>query len=237
MQALLLGLSNAFSVSTVVQMEAEVSVVGTADDISPVLRAPELFGPVGAPSGVLRETRQYSLATATLPIQAGRSWMTTLLTAANPSQQAFVRLPLLFQPSFVQHDFEVAESYQGYVPSSWLKLALPGGVLDLPITRTGSPPDSPDGGLAVIPVPLPFRPQPPALGPQAGFGAEFVVSPAMPSGSPDNIAAEIEAALRWTYRVALTTSVAAQDRLFFDAIYNGQSGRPRCAATAVRGAR
>lgn len=232
-QALLVALANAFSVSTVVQMQADVTVVGSPDDLSPMLRAPELYGPVTtadqasprtpSPSA---EAQQYSLSIATLPIEAGRSWMTTLLTVANPSEQASVRLPLMFQPSFMQHDFDLGETYQGYVPSSWLKFALPGGMLNLPITRAGSPPGSPDDGVAVIPVPLPFRPQSPVLLSQAGFGAEMASPPVpfdSPPGSPDTVAAEITAALQWTYQVKLATSIAAQDQLFFDAIYNGQS--------------
>ena len=71
------------------------------------------------------------------------------MSVAQPDQHVNLVLPLDYEVSYMQHDFETDEAQDGYVPSSWLKFALPGAPpLVVPITAQ---PGSPDGG-AIMPI-------------------------------------------------------------------------------------
>lgn len=215
-QALLENLSSAYTVSTIIQTPANVTVHGIADNVSPQ-QAPQLYGSLqqpsqGSPQNGSDDTKLYQFTPVTLDLATGTQWATSLLTVAKPGDQSCIALPLQYQVSYLQHDFEPDESQHGYVPSSWLKFVLPDSApLVMPITAVGSPQD-----MATIPIPLPFEPPLPMLVSQQGLG----VAMSSPSSSPGSLADEIAQALQWCYQVQVSLDLKDQDRFYFDFIRN-----------------
>ena len=70
-------------------------------------------------------------------------------------------LPLKYEVSYLQHEFQPDDAYLGYVPSSWLKFALP----------ASAPLDMPIADAAVLPIPLIQRPVTQVLARQGATGA------------------------------------------------------------------
>lgn len=209
-QSLLNTLASAYTVSTIVQASADVTVTGNPDDTSPVLAPPELFGALvsAAAASPPAPSTPYTLSSSPLPLANGKQWLTSLLTVAQPEDLATVTAELEFAVSYMQHDIDTAEAHDGFVPSSWIKFAIPG---DETLVRRVSAKHAP----TVIPVPLPFKPPIPVLKSQIAVAAQ------MPA-SPKSIEAEITEALSWDYDVALSVDLASQDELFFDITYNSQ---------------
>lgn len=205
-QVLLSTLSSAYTVSTIVQSPAQVTLTATPSPILSPARAPRLYGTVGplALSSPV-EARQYTLTPGELELIPGANFMTTLLTVTNPSGMASISMPLDYQVSYLQYDFLVEDAYLDYIPSSWLKFALPSAPpLQIPIAVD-----------ATLPVPLPFVPQSPTLA-----GQQAVAAPIPSGGSPGDITGEIENALLWNYQTQIVPNWSAQDVLFFDVTYN-----------------
>ena len=214
-QALLTALSSAFTVSTIAQIAATVKVAGrTEDKASPNLYPPSLFGNVGPPptgspagGGSPNAASQYTISSGELNIASGRQWMTTLISVAQPKEQAELEMPLAYEVSYLQHDFEPGQEFLGYVPSSWLKFALPGAPpLNMPITDE-----------AHIPIPLALYPQAPVLIGQSAAPAA-IGSPSV--SSPNDIETEIGQALEWVYQAQFGHDWAKQDQLYFTVTYN-----------------
>jgi hypothetical protein len=205
-QAMLDTLASAFTVTTIVQIPAAISVNGSAAAESPGV-APRLFGNIGASnaSPTTGATSPYSLSSGNLELVSGDGWLTTLLTVAQAERQGQLVLPLNYQVSYLQHDFDPDEGYLGYIPSSWLKFALP----------VAAPLDMPVCSAAVLTVPLIFRPVAPILTQQAASDA-----PLPSPSSPQSAQQEIAQAMRWIYRASMALSLAAQDALYFDVSYN-----------------
>jgi hypothetical protein len=224
-QAMLDTLASAVTVSVVAQAEAELSVIGQADGISPARgRPPEFYGRVGTPAVIqsphaptspgASTTNVYTISPGRLNVANGTQWGSVLISVAQPGQHVNLTLPLDYEISYMQHDFETAEIQDGYVPSSWLKFAIPGArPLVLPISEQPAHPD----GVAVVPIPLPYEPAAPVLLAQSGFGSGNVTSPS----SPIDLSALIAAALVWTYQIEQSADLAAQDTLYFDVTFNG----------------
>lgn len=225
-QEMLVSLSSAFTISTIVQARAEVKVIGKAEAGSPAPQPPRLYGSVGpnvtnSPSagGSPSPLSQYTISPGELDLKTGEQWLTTLVTVAQPGEHAQLQLPLAYELSYVQHDFKQEE--MGYTPSSWLKFVLPGAP---PLSMTISP-------CAQIPVPLIFFPEPPLLISQMAVAA----NPVSPSGgSPQSIADEIAEALEWNYRVELAHNWSLQDELYFDVTFNQTMAEPKAFAASRR---
>jgi hypothetical protein len=212
-QAMLAQLSSAFEVTTVSQIRATVGRKAGGSPASPAY-APQLYGRVAPPDAQKTPTQPasgnqpaYTISNGALPLNPGTGWMSLLVTATNPGGQAQFDLPLEYQVSYLQHDFEPTEEYLGYVPSSWLKFAIPAAE---PLTMPVTPFDE----TVAFPVPLIFNPPTPVLANQSAEGAT-IVSPT--GGSASTI---IEEALNWLYSVDLSLALSAQDQLFCDITYN-----------------
>jgi hypothetical protein len=211
-QAMLTALASAFTVTTIVQIPATVTVAGSTAPESPGV-APRLFGNIGSPDASPSTGRSspYSLSGGNLDLSAGAGWMTTLLTVAQAESQAELALPLEYQVSYLQHDFEPGDAYLGYIPSSWLKFAIPDAApLQMSIASE-----------AILPIPLIFQPAAPMLSLQSATAAPLV----SPSGQ-GTAEQEIAAAMRWIYSAELQLNLASQDTLYFDVTYNGASKSP-----------
>lgn len=205
-QAMLDTLASAFTVTTIVQIPAAISITGSPPAESPGV-APRLFGNIGGgdASPASDRTSPYCLSSGNLELAGGGGWLTTLLTVAQAERQARLVLPLDYRVSYLQHDFDPGEEYLGYIPSSWLKFALPAAApLDMPVCNA-----------TVLPVPLIFRPVAPILSRQSASDAPLP-SPSIPQSAQQ----EIAQAMRWIYRAGMVLALAAQDALYFDVSYN-----------------
>lgn len=189
-QASLSTLGSAYTVSSIVQVPATVKVAGDAERDATV--PPRFFGPVTAAGPV-------TTTTATLPMRAtsadAPSFLTFLVTATEPNAATDVVMdPTTYAPRFVEHRIDVADRDYGYVPSQWLRVALPreDDFLDMRLGRVDAP------------VPVRRVPSPPSLTEQTATQS--------PPGASD---------FAWDYGVGLTLlDVAAQDALWLDVTYN-----------------
>lgn len=204
-QALLERLASAYDVSTVLQVAAEVHVQGTADAASPT-RPPELFGSLLPQETTASDARQYAITGGSLVLETGPQWLTSLVSVSNPSLQSHLDLSPGFSATFLQHDFDIADANDGYVPSSWLKFILP--------DRAPLVVKSIAGALS-IPIPLPFQPSLPRL-----LGQSATAASVSPTGG-GSVAQIIEEALGWAYSAEVAVNVGAQDQLYMDVQYNG----------------
>ncbi|MDB4916776.1 MAG: hypothetical protein JWM95_4420 [Gemmatimonadetes bacterium] len=205
-QALLSTLSSAYTVSTIVQVPATVTLGATPSPDTDPKRAPRLYGSVGPNAdATTQQEREYTLTPGELELIPGSTWMTSLLSVTTPGEAAIISMPLDYIISYLQHDFEIEDAYLDYVPSSWLKFVVPGaGPLQMQISAD-----------ALIPVPLISLPTSPSLMGQQASGA------AIGSGSSTvQAGGEIEDALRWDYLVEIAPNWLAQDSLYFQFIYN-----------------
>jgi hypothetical protein len=227
-QSMLDKLGSAVTISVVAQAEAKLSVIGQADDTSPPKgRPPQLYGRIGTPNSAVSPhliaspaaptTNVYTISPARLNVANGTQWASLLVSVAQPDQHVNLVLPLDYEISYMQHDFETDQMQDGYVPSSWLKFALSGDPpLVLPVTAQPSNPD----GVAIVPIPLPYEPAAPVLLAQRSFGSGAKSSPA----SPVDLSKLIASTLNWSYQVEQSASLAAQDTLYFDVTFNGGGG-------------
>ena len=219
-QAMLDTLSNAYTVSTIVQVPAAITVGSLSADASPAQHGPQLYGTFGQPPGGSPQAddgagKLYQFSPVGLDLATGTQWATSLLSVTKPGNQSQLKLPLEYMISYVQHNFGAALSGEGYIPSSWLKFALPGTAkLRLPLANGGLVAASPEP-MAVIPVPLSRKPSLPVLLTQSGQGVALA-SPA----TGDSLSDEIRQALQWCYQVELSLDLVSQDQFFFDLTKN-----------------
>jgi hypothetical protein len=221
-EAILTTLGSAFSISTILQAPATISLVGATEQGSPWAAPPSLYGSVGPlSSGSPTASNQYTFSVGQLDLVKGQEWLTSLVSVAQPTEQSVIEVGLAYQVSYLQHEFQTEE--MGYTPSSWLKFTLPEGApLAMPITRSKP---------AEIPILLIFYPDVPSLVSQTAAGMPI----ASPPGSPQSIEAEIAAALLWNYEVQLSHRWAEQDQLFFDVTFNQTGGGLESLTASARG--
>jgi hypothetical protein len=205
-QALLQSLTGDYTVASVVQLPAEVTVKDSPSQRCP----PLLYGGIHAPQ--VDSSRVFSLSPAKLAAAPGRIPMPYLLSTKDPAAQAFVSLELSYPVGFVEHDFNPERAHYGYVPSSWLTFI--------------SPLFSPSGGRApldlrlgknTIPIPLRIYPGAPTLPTQ--------------QAKVDTQPTTIEAATRWAYGFTVSLTPSAQDRLTLQLVFNQPP--PAVASPAV----
>jgi hypothetical protein len=138
----------------------------------------------------------------TLDLLSGTRQMTFLAAPAQPAAQSRLVLSLEYQATSVR-------------PVQSPGLTCPAFIL------AGPPPlliPVPLAAEAHIPVPLRFYPGLPVLVSQAAAPVDGE-SP-VPSASPTGIEDAIAAALCWKYTTQISHQLAAQDRLYFSAIFN-----------------
>ncbi|HFZ8993189.1 TPA: hypothetical protein ACIPUI_000237 [Citrobacter freundii] len=222
-QALQQNLAQAYTISTVVQLPARVTIDGqTACDESGD-KAPQFYGSLVQPAqDDNAATRLYQLSPTTLDLSAGRQWATSLLTVTRPGEQSCIQLPLEYHVGYLQHEFASGYADDDYTPSSWLKFVLPGnGPLVLPVS---------ENEVTVFPLPMPFKPTPPVLMAQRGSAVAVEVKDAKTPGDA------IKQALFWRYQVQASAPIASQDTLYIDLIKNASVNNPPCNAVQRNGA-
>jgi hypothetical protein len=202
-QSVLASLSSAYAVSSVVQVPAQVAA---AEPIAPGSATPRFFGSVthvGATSADAIAAPGYTIGGAKLPIETSPkegSFLTFLVTVAQPGRDAHLTLDLQYQARFVEHLLDSSEASHGYTPSEWLRFVreLPSDPLTMPL------------GEVNVPVPLRAFPASPVL---QGHRAQQV--PAVAAASAG------DTTLRWNYGATLAQPEQnAQDELWVSVAYN-----------------
>ena len=206
-QGMLVSLSSAYRVSSIVQAAADVRIMGSGTAEHP----PQLYGSISPPdtepvngSASPAALNQYKLLTSELGLQTGLQWLTTRVNLERPAAQSELTLPLSYKISFLQHDFQTTQ--MGYTPSAWLKFVLPGDAILSPTVTQN----------AQIPVPLLVYPASPLLLSQTAS----LSPPASPPRNDLGIEGEIAALLKWNYDVEIACQCMMQDQLFFEVTFN-----------------
>ncbi len=211
-ERLLVDLSAAYDVSAIVQVPIDVTVAHSWSDVPKYYGAVTVGdGAASAPSdapGVTFSVAKLSLEGDAKPTPRP---LTFLFTAANPAAQSLFVSDLRFDVSFIEH--EIADTnapgapgaFDGYLPSSWLKLIVP---TEPDGTRGDGTISIPLGELA-IPVALREFPKPPVLKNQSTLVADTDPDPA-----------NLRSVLDWTYELVFDQAAVAQDSIDLDVIYN-----------------
>jgi len=208
-ERLLIDLSAAYDVSAIVQVPIDVTVAHTWSD------TPKYYGAVTIGDGTATaksETSGIDFSVAKLSLARDTTAtprpLTFLFTAANPAVQSLFIGDLSFDVSFIEHEIADADTpgaFEGYLPSSWLKLIVPtkpdgtrgDGTISIPL------------GQLAIPVALREFPKPPVLRNQGTL---------IPDTDPNP--QNLRSILDWTYELVFDQAAVAQDSIDLDVIYN-----------------
>lgn len=223
-QALQQNLTQAYTISTVVQLPAIVTLDGKTEGGKSMSKAPQLYGSLVQPAqDENTAARLYQLSPMTLDLSEGEQWATSLLTVTQPGEQSCIQLPLEYHISYLQHEFASGCTDDDYTPSSWLKFVLPENrPLQLPVSENSAP-DSCEK-MTVFPLPMPFKPSQPVLITQKGIAATVDNEDAKTPGEA------IGNALFWRYQVQACAPLASQDTLYIDLIKNASVNTAPCNA-------
>ncbi len=213
-QALQQNLAQAYTISTVVQLPAIVTLDGKTEGGKSINKAPQLYGSLAQPvQDQNTAAKLYQLSPTTLDLSAGEQWVTSLLTVTRPGEQSCIQLPLEYHISYLQHAFACGCTDDDYTSSSWLKFVLPGdGPLRLPVSATGTADACEE--MTIFPLPIPFKPSLPVLLSQKGISATVDTKEMKTPGEA------IGNALFWRYQVQVSAPLASQDTLYIDLIKN-----------------
>jgi hypothetical protein len=194
-QALLNSLTADYTVASVVDIGAQVSVARRDNKATP----PNLYGDVSV--ATIKQNQAVSLTPAKLATIQGRVDMPYIVSTNQPANQAFLDVSPTYKIGFIEHDFQPARQRFGYVPSSWITFIDP-----LFNPAGGDSALSPLMGRNQIPIPLRVYPNLPVLPMQQ----------AITTGQPPTI----EQALQWEYRLDIVEQSSPQDSLTFRLIFN-----------------
>ncbi len=193
-QRLLIKLSEAYKVNTVVQfpLNAANTATGNTD-------VPKFYG---MPNVKGESDREYSFSTSKVNLDGSPSSLTFLFSTKHEEadDQAFVNLGLNYQISHLQHRFETP--IDDYEVSSWLAFVLPPDVNSALLQ---------DLGDVQIPVVLRAFPTAPALVSQAGL-----------QSSPEVSRTALENATQWDYHLKYAQNAAGQDTIKAEIALNGE---------------
>jgi LysM repeat protein len=207
-QQILIQLSNAYTINTVVQFNVCVR--------SKTGKPANLFGkPVkpDVPQATADENRDpYSLSGSKIALSvseqtsctqpgASNSYLTFMFTARSPEDRSYFVLPLVYEVNALEHDIADVPQIPGYTASSWLSFVLPFEAAGI----------DPSLGQLAIPVPLRAYPTAPSL-------MDHQAEPQEKQFGPDalrlmNGPEELEKAKQWKYRFVYDYRGAGQDTI------------------------
>lgn len=198
-QQLGIQLSRAYATAAIVQYAATVRSVWTTSSTPPL---PARV--VGQPTPLTADpARTYSLGGAKTSLDRASSWVSVLLSVADPAHHANVSLDLDYAITDVEFDIAAVAETAGYEASSWLSL-LP------PITYDDHPASvAAQLGVAKVPIPLRAYPALPALLGQTA--APTFAGPGVPT---------LAQAKLWTFGLTYSHEHADQDEVIVTARYN-----------------
>ncbi|MGN6396191.1 MAG: LysM peptidoglycan-binding domain-containing protein [Mucilaginibacter sp.] len=208
-QELLISLSNAYAIDTVLQFNVDV----TSQYKDPEAFAPNLFGKVVDPNNTTQTDQQaYAFSTTRFSLEnsdgsAGdQSYLTILFNSKKENnlhlESGFFPIDLQYQINSVEHNIQEVTSIDGYKSSSWLTFILPFNGVD---TELGS---------LKIPVPLRAYPTSPSLTAQT---FSTIGQDALQAVAVEN---KLEKAKQWNYSYTYDYLRADQDTINTDVILN-----------------
>lgn len=212
-QQLLINLSNAYNISTIIQHPLTVASEYTTSNTAPYNLPPinpRLYGslngidprPVGSiGSDASTISTQYSFTNGKIPIGKGQSWVNYCLYVKDASQvESFEFSKINFILSNIEHQIENVPNVEGYQASTWLAFVIP---LSNSTFSTG--------GTVDVPVPLRAYPVPPSVTAQSS------------DYNQNNVTGEtttIEDALTWGFLYEYSQQEATQDIINAQVAFN-----------------
>jgi hypothetical protein len=220
-QELLIRLSNAYAIDTVLQFNVDV----TSQYKDPGTIAPNLFGKVIDPNSTTQADQQaYAFSTTRFSLEnsdesAGdQSYLTILFNSKKDNnlhlESGFFPIDLQYEINSIEHNIQEVTSIDGYKSSTWLTFILPFSGVD---TELGS---------LKIPIPLRAYPTSPSLTAQTFSTIE---QEALQAVAFEN---KLEQAKQWDYTYTYDYLRADQDTINTDVILNVPLGAFRTAMFA-----
>lgn len=216
-QELLISLSNAYTIDTILQFGIEVESPYTDTDSI----APNLFGKVVGPDDATEADRQaYAFSTTRFSVEdsdsfgGGGSPLTILFNTRKDNdlnlESGYFPIDLRYEINSIEHNIHTVEGIEGYRASSWLTFILP---FDAGDTVLGS---------LKIPVPLRAYPTAPSLTAQTFSSGE--------PGDTQPLADPLQEAKAWDYLYSYDYLRAQQDTIYADLLVNVGPAAARLAA-------
>ena len=196
------GLAAAYTVSTAVQFDAEVtSAYGEPDRrLLPAL----LLGGAVRPASDSAEPGEYSLTRAATALAPSSSFVTFAMSVPEPAHHKEVATgPLEYAVDAIEFGIDLGAELDGFVPSERLSLVRPLSGAERPPQVSG------DLGSPVVPVPLRTHPAVPLLLGQTA-------SPTHRGEAPPTL----EEAARWTFGLTYSHEHAEQDEVLLAVTFN-----------------
>ncbi len=223
-QRLLISLSNAYQVDTVVQLPVTTNSPDQDPDTAPRLSGlPVLTTDTGMDAG---PNAPYSLSTGKVPMvggpdqKPGSSSLNFLVNTQQKAAQSDLDLDLRYAITEIEYGIG-NETAEGYQASSWLTLILPiGGAPPQAAARVlgAEPPDPLAEGAQIgqlsIPIPLRAYPSPPVLVAQTGAAT---VPPTTMAG---DLQEKIKQLKSWDYSFTYDYDPASQDMVRLKMVFN-----------------
>ncbi len=212
-QELLISLSNAYSIDTVLQFNVDVTSPYTDPDII----APNLFGKVIDPNDTTQtDQKAYAFSTTRFSLQksdsqAGQQSYLTILFNSKKENDLHLKggnfpIELQYEINSMEHDIEKVTSIDGYQSSSWLTFILPF--------------DSADTQLGNLKIPIPLRAYPTSPSLTAQNFESVKLDPVSGITESD----KLQEAKKWNYVYTYDYLRAQQDTINTDIILNVPSG-------------
>ena len=197
-EALLTHLTNDYSTSAIVQVQAAVTASKKIQQHGHSPKPPRVYGQVAATASP-GTTAPYTLSPESLDLTPGRQQRFSILASAQrPAMHADIAVSdLQYHIASLEHDIESSEQACGYVPSSSLTFVLPDARADF----------TPQIGNVRIPIPLRSFPPDPVLKSQKA-SAQFAEP------------ATIAQALDWRYEMQVRQPTSQQDDLLITVTFN-----------------
>jgi LysM repeat protein len=205
-QQLLIALGSAYTVDVAVQVPVSVRCDPDPGYTEPLVlyghAAAAANGFAGAGSrGNTGTAAPYTLSNFGIPAQDGDSFLTLLLTASNPGNQAYFELDLTYQVDQIEHQIGPVPGIDGYTASTWLTFPIP--LEAIPFANGVAP-------TVTVPVVLRAYPEAPMLLAQA----------AAQQLDASNARTLLETATQWTYEAIYSQTHISQDLLEATATFN-----------------
>gem|GEM_PF-1507749 len=211
-QELLISLSNAYSIDTILQFNVDVKSPYADPDVI----APELFGKVIDPNDTSQaDQTAYAFSTTRFSLENSsaandkQSYLTILFNSKKENElqgeSSFFEIDLQYEINSIEHDIQDVHGIKGYKASSWLTFILPFGD-----TNTGL-------GDLKIPIPLRAYPTSPSLTAQTfkAFGQTNATGLLVKADED-----KLQEAKEWDYEYTYDYLRAQQDTINTDIILN-----------------
>ncbi|MCU5633664.1 hypothetical protein OCB76_21470 [Bacillus cereus] len=198
-QQILIKLSNAYDIDTIVQHP--VCVRSPYENVDGALEAPKTYGTL---SGNLlnsyrlngeqlieeQKNQEYSFSTAKISLKNGMSWLTYLFnTKQDGKYQRYLFQDMTYQVSHIEHEIRDISGMEGYTQSSWLSFIIPWN-------------DKRERGLNELEIPIPLRsyPIPPSI-----EAHQSVYNPTQTN--------PLSQTRNWNYKYTYKQTLEAQDQI------------------------